>query len=100
MAPVSHQETIVGHGSCTLLQEGCMHVSASLIPSRPDNLTISSFALWDNIIPSIILGFVAFWLCKRCTSGSFVFVYDESLCVRVREETRPRIREGSSGAGC
>lgn len=37
---------------------------------------------------------------QRCTSGSFVFVYDESLSVQVREETKPRMREGNSGAGC
>lgn len=105
MAPVSHQETIVGRGSWRLLsmksQEGRVHASASLILSRPDDLTISSLALWDNIIPAIIPGFVASWLCSTAHLVHLCLCMMRAcVCTRVREETRARMSEGSSGAGC
>ena len=61
-------------------QEGRVIASAPLIPSWPDHLTISSFALWDDIIPAIIPGFVDSWL---YSAAHLVHLCDESLCVCV-----------------
>lgn len=99
MAPVSQQETIAGRGSGQLLSmkpsEGvCM--SASLIPSWPDNVSTSS-SFWDEIILAITQRFAAFWVCRP---PHLVHLCLCMMWVCVWEGEESRMTEGSSGTEC
>lgn len=116
--PIRHSSRITpGNNSWTRVTEAAVYempgracdCAASLIHSWPENLTISSFSLWDDIIPAIILRVCGLLALQCCTSGSFVLVCNESLCVCVcvcarmqerEEEKRPRMSEESSVAAC
>lgn len=61
-----------------------------------DNSTISLFALWDDIIPAIILKFVASWICSTAHLVYLCLCMTQD-CVQVKEEMR--MSETSSGWG-